>query len=438
MASRQDFFYPLPKERLRARYRQLFDAVAMGNSATSMGFSQSGDWVFLKFIFSQPDLMKVFIPERVRHNLLFLTLDFDSLPQRNALSFHKHLLFQIHQLIAGQKAKYPKELLKLLIDTPQLIKSNDAYAMFQYSNRLLSLFVANTGYRVTFVIHDYFLETWDEAWGRNLYKLWHIHRKHPDARISIFFVTKPYITPDLLPPFLKPLRWAYYETVVHFPLFDRMETEYTIDRHQKLYGVPVNDRLKTQIWETFGGFYDFYLPALRIAESYPAASPRELEKAWFADETIVYNARFLYDNLPPGEQVSLESFFRRNMTIPQRSLLYTLGVQPIPKIWKHYAVEIRPRERVTAKTIPTATASDVRTVSELTASEYEVLNYLVTHKNRLVSKDEIAGILWGPDDEQHTDWSIDKIISRLRGKISTPRLLNPILTVRGKGYKLIL
>lgn len=69
--------------------------------------------------------------------------------------------------------------------------------------------------------------------------------------------------------------------------------------------------------------------------------------------------------------------------------------------------------------------------------EYELLEYLITHKNKAVSRSELLEEIWGYDT-QPTTRTVDNFILRLRQKVekdtNDPRI---ILTVHGVGYKLV-
>jgi len=76
---------------------------------------------------------------------------------------------------------------------------------------------------------------------------------------------------------------------------------------------------------------------------------------------------------------------------------------------------------------------------ELTENEFKILLYLYKTKGNIVSKDEIAKILWKNEAlEKYSDWAIDKTVSRLRKKIGDSAR-NPkfIETVKGRGLRLL-
>lgn len=71
---------------------------------------------------------------------------------------------------------------------------------------------------------------------------------------------------------------------------------------------------------------------------------------------------------------------------------------------------------------------------ELTSFEYRVLEYLLTHAGKVISKTELAEHLYTEEEERDSN-VIEVFIKRLRGKLDPDSSLNPITTLRGQGYR---
>jgi two-component system response regulator PhoP len=70
---------------------------------------------------------------------------------------------------------------------------------------------------------------------------------------------------------------------------------------------------------------------------------------------------------------------------------------------------------------------------DLTAYEYKVLEYLMLHAGEVVSKNELTDHLYEEDVERDSN-VLEVLIGRLRRKLDPERSLNPIETLRGRGY----
>jgi two-component system, OmpR family, response regulator PhoP len=74
---------------------------------------------------------------------------------------------------------------------------------------------------------------------------------------------------------------------------------------------------------------------------------------------------------------------------------------------------------------------------DLTAFEYKVLEYLMLHAGRVVSKTELTEHLYEQDFDRDSN-VIEVFIGRLRRKLDPDNQLNPIETLRGQGYRFTL
>jgi two-component system response regulator PhoP len=74
---------------------------------------------------------------------------------------------------------------------------------------------------------------------------------------------------------------------------------------------------------------------------------------------------------------------------------------------------------------------------ELTAFEYRMLEYLARQREKVVSKEELGDYLY-PHDEDRDSNVIEVLIGRLRRKLDPEGKLQPIETLRGRGYRFTL
>ncbi len=70
----------------------------------------------------------------------------------------------------------------------------------------------------------------------------------------------------------------------------------------------------------------------------------------------------------------------------------------------------------------------------LTAYEYRLIEYLILHAGEVLSKSRLTDHLYAEGDERDSN-VIEVFIRRLRKKIDPDGTLNPIETLRGRGYR---
>jgi two-component system, OmpR family, response regulator len=71
----------------------------------------------------------------------------------------------------------------------------------------------------------------------------------------------------------------------------------------------------------------------------------------------------------------------------------------------------------------------------LSSTEFELLVYLLRHRGRVVSRDQILSAVWGYEHDPATN-VVDVYIGYLRRKLARPDNPAPIFTVRAVGYRL--
>ncbi|MFH1262976.1 MAG: response regulator transcription factor [Pseudomonadota bacterium] len=87
---------------------------------------------------------------------------------------------------------------------------------------------------------------------------------------------------------------------------------------------------------------------------------------------------------------------------------------------------------------PAGQAVTVRGKSiELTAFEYKVLEYLMLHAGRVVSKTDLTEHIYSEDSERDSN-VLEVLIGRLRKKLDPDEKIHPIETLRGRGYRFTL
>ena len=73
---------------------------------------------------------------------------------------------------------------------------------------------------------------------------------------------------------------------------------------------------------------------------------------------------------------------------------------------------------------------------DLTAFEYRLLHYLMMNTGKVVSKMELTEHLYDEDSDRDSN-VIEVFVGRLRKKLDPENALNPIETLRGRGYRLV-
>ncbi|MCP4043655.1 MAG: response regulator transcription factor [Gammaproteobacteria bacterium] len=71
---------------------------------------------------------------------------------------------------------------------------------------------------------------------------------------------------------------------------------------------------------------------------------------------------------------------------------------------------------------------------KLTAYEYKVLEYLILHAGQVISKTELTEHIYDEDADRDSN-VLEVLMGRLRRKLDPEQEINPIETLRGRGYR---
>ena len=98
--------------------------------------------------------------------------------------------------------------------------------------------------------------------------------------------------------------------------------------------------------------------------------------------------------------------------------------------WSKPVIDCGPISLDTGKQTTTVAGNPV----VLTAFEYRVLEYLMLHAGQVVSKAELTDNIYDQDYDRNSN-VLEVFIGRLRRKLDPDNRINPIETLRGRGYR---
>lgn len=123
--------------------------------------------------------------------------------------------------------------------------------------------------------------------------------------------------------------------------------------------------------------------------------------------------------VPPLD--TLRSTAARTATPPRRGYVYRRG--PAPVAPDGVVIDL-PRKQLCVE----------GRLAQLTFTEYEILEYLISHSGQAVERSELLWAVWGPwPSDRPSERTIDVHIRRLRAKLGAYGSI--VRTVRGSGYR---
>ena len=156
---------------------------------------------------------------------------------------------------------------------------------------------------------------------------------------------------------------------------------------------------------------------------------RQARKKGCAYPILILTARDGWESKVAGLEAGADDyvvkpFHKEELLARARALLRRSGG------WAHSTLESGPVVLDTAARSVLLQGAPV----ELTAYEYRLLEYLLLHAGKVVSKSTLTEHLYAEDTERDSN-VIEVFVRRLRAKLDPAETLHPIETLRGQGYR---
>lgn len=363
---------------------------------------------------------------------------------------YKSIKSGLLQYVLGNKSEFadylPKDAVIVFFEPTLLISANPYYWLHQLS---IAISQTDPNYKHTVTedtavllgaLQQYITKLSDA--GKRLiiifYKIERLKDIHPTAAESLItlyrtrkIVTLPacsfwFLLDDINPmeikssAFLQKLTYPLCESILYFPDFDVAETDYWVDIFSNRYNLPIDAKTRKKIYTYCGGNYSLIYDAFLI-----------LQKDGFTGNWIK-----VLENNPIITQYLEE--YRKTFSLENQRLIlkYAKGqitrdtipiinsLQIHSKLFFDYCAHLA--DDVIAKS----------GISFFTGRELQLYEYLKSRKNTLIPKEEIQKLIWEDDYESFSLWAQDKMISRLRRKLTIANLRESLIVVKKRGIML--
>jgi len=160
--------------------------------------------------------------------------------------------------------------------------------------------------------------------------------------------------------------------------------------------------------------------------------PNNLIDGLFTDERIALQSEEIWESLTIDEQEELLKF------VKSKNIL-TLDKEKVSYVWSTGIIgEKGIFSELFEKYISQKSEISKGNIKhELSKKEHQLLKILVENRGALSEREKIIEFVW-PEAESYgvSDWAVDRLVARLRGKLKSTNSEYEIITVKTRGYKL--
>lgn len=418
----EDLKYPLPKQQLLRRFDELFRCIYHRSSASFIGLPESAKSGYLQFILSHPDLLKELLKDRTEQILLvyFSPIPFEP---NNPYSW----LYQLDTKLSEVDPTY------------HCAQSIDpAIVLASIQHHLLQLH--NQEKHCVFIINNQ--EYWNSlssVAGQIWKAIFDTKRQPPNPACSLIFLlqTSPYALQDSS-DFFRELYIPLQENVLYFHTLSQEESLYTIQRFSAFSHRELPIQIQHALVHYSGGYYPVLRECVRVLSRVKRKITEQHLIQLGKHNAVLSLFQKMWSSFTEPDKSTVKRIAQYK-SIPQDTeslqFLRELGVVTdggkIQSSW----FEMFVREKMYRSVLSPLEATQF---SYLSGSEQTIMTELLKRKGEVVSREEIAQLLWGEKYvEKYSDWAIDKTISRIRKSMNRHHATTHIQTLKGKGYQIV-
>lgn len=202
-----------------------------------------------------------------------------------------------------------------------------------------------------------------------------------------------------------------------------------IDEYQKKYHVIFDTKARTELVQLSGGHFQYLRVLMDILRESKSVRESLHDKA-IKDERITLLSEELWESLTAEEKKEIAQIVR-GTHLPEFSRYFRdTGMAVKTHVFSALFAEFVKQRSTLDKKAGLAT--------EFTRKEHLLFNYLKDNVGTVCERDRIIERVWPESAEDGiSDWSIDKLMERLREKIKKQGLPYQVVTVRTRGYKMV-
>lgn len=430
----------IPEATYPADYRKedataICDLIKKQESVCVVGMKRVGISNFLRFLaFNKSVKEKYFGGEQDK--FLFIVTDANDLIEVSPRAFWTMLLTRFIETI---KQNLKDEKLKTNLD--RLYKENqsqsDPFFIFNSLKGGSELVSANSKLNlIFFLIHfDRLTELFNLQFFANLQAL----RDTAKHRISYILTTRrrlPELCPDCFAGaslnlfartyFLKPASISDMNSISNY--FERKVAE------------KIKKVVKEKIFSLCGGHVQFTQLALIAWSEWSQKEKGDIKSLLgrlLEDERIIFQCEEIWERLTPSEQKFIKDLTAKKKlcSYEEKGISFLFETGLVTKTKSGLKVFSPLLEGFVKKQLLDRLKEEDK---EFTKKENLFFSLLLENKDKLCTRDNVIEKVW-PDYSEIgiSDWTVDRLVARLRRKMELREEPYKILTIRGRGHKLI-
>lgn len=400
------------------------------NSVALIGMKRVGIGNFLRFFLNHSAISSTYI-QNGQH--VFVVVDLNNLVEKTLYAFWMLTLKRIVDVIeTSQLSDEIKEQSRATFT--QSIQLGDSFFTLESVHKLIKLLTLQDIFITVFFLRfDRLQDVITPEFFANIQGL-----REVGNHLSYVFTSYRSLYEIVPTVFTRSSLSGFCEEMYLKPAANK-DMKIILSSFQERYGLELLPNTVDKILKLAGGHVQYlHLILIKLKNEQLNASILESEKSLQdvldLDEEIRFLSEELFASLSPTEQEVLMEVTQEPATanqLLQAKYLWDTGLLPTP----HSSSVFSP---LFQSYLHEVTKIKQQRTHDFTKKEHLLFTLLQTHETELVEREMIIEQVW-PDEIEFgvSDWSIDRLVSRVRSKLKAQNSEYKIVTVITRGYKLV-
>lgn len=447
--------YPLSFRKKEAK--ELGEHLKLRHSVELVGTKRVGISDFLRFFLFRRGIVQKYIDKRAYH--LFISVDLNDLVELEIFPFWILTFKRLNDAVQTAKVseKLKKEINLLFLDS---IQSRDTFLTLENLRVALFKTVKSELIPTIFLIRfDRIIDICDSQFFSNLEGL-----VDSSARKLAYVFTSFRKIDELAGEKLSRNFLQVFQNIIYIKPANIPDTKVVFDAFKRRYKISPKRRLEKKLIDVSGGHIQYLHLAIIILEQElrkKKVGEQEILNAISGDERINLQSEEIWESLTKDEQKALSKIYKdekiSNQEQREARYLWDTGIVQTTKQAKQGRTLLpilNSRKRQGA----TLTMNSGRLFSplfedflnreiekkeqgeggEFTKKEKMLFEHLLNNLNKVCERERIIEAVWPESEELGvSDWTIDRLVARLREKLKNRRSKYQVITVKTRGFKLV-
>lgn len=398
-------------------------------SVVLVGAKRVGINNFLRFFLYHKNIISRYIADYKNH--FFIPVDLNDLVEREMYPFWTLTLKRISDSVSklNTKASIKKEIETLFVDC---IQTQDLFYTIDSVRKALVILSENNFLPTIFFIRfDRIFDIISPEFFANLQGL----RDATQRRLAYVFTSfrsLDYLSPNIF----DKTSLSVFSKDLYLKPANSKDARIICNTYKDRYNLTLSEKLENDLLELVDGYNQYLqLALINLSErSFQNLKNKEdLFHRLLKDERIVLQSEELWESLSEQEKKAvLKILNKEKISSDEKEDANYVWLSGFVKennsffssIFVDYLTKVKEE----------GTDSKI----EFTKKENALFNLLKEVENEICEREKIVESVW-PEVEEFgvTDWAIDRLVSRVRGKLKIQKSKFEIQTIKTRGYKLV-